>query len=435
RLRENSSGPGRRVAVIGLDGTPYSFLKKEMEAGNLPNLSSLVASGQFVRIKSEIPTISSVAWASFMTGKNPGEHGIYGFTDRKPGTYELYFPNYSHLQAEPFWDTLSNRGKRCCVLNVPSTYPARPLSGIMVSGFVAPNLERATYPAQAFEYLNGSGYKIDVDASKGRDSLDLLLEDLHFTLEKRREAMWHFWRQERWDFFMNVFTETDRLHHFFWRQFEEGDSTYAPEFRQYYRRIDEIIGEFAEQLPDSVSLCLLSDHGFCAIKQEVYLNYFLREAGLLAVGGERPMTIADIEPTATRVYCMDPGRLYVNLSGREPDGVVSEYEYEKVISEVSRLITDLKDPIDGQKIVRSLYRKDELYEGRYKELAPDLVAMPNDGYDLKGAIGASAGFSSTNLTGMHTYNDAFWLSTDPMISAGTVKKVRDAAAVIMGQLS
>jgi len=99
--------------VVGLDGTPFSFLNDEIESGNLPNIAALASGGVFSRMESEIPTISSVAWASFMTGKNPGEHGIYGFTGRKPGSYELYFPNYSHLKAEPFWDLLSGEGRSC----------------------------------------------------------------------------------------------------------------------------------------------------------------------------------------------------------------------------------------------------------------------------------------------------------------------------------
>ncbi|MHB1391463.1 MAG: alkaline phosphatase family protein [Thermoleophilia bacterium] len=106
------------AVVIGLDGTPYSFLKEEMAAGNLPNMAQLLANGAFGRMETEIPSVSSVAWASFMTGKNPGEHGIFGFTDRKAGTYDLFFRNYDHLQAEPVWDRLSRDGRRCCVINV-----------------------------------------------------------------------------------------------------------------------------------------------------------------------------------------------------------------------------------------------------------------------------------------------------------------------------
>ena len=106
----NRGGP--RVAVIGLDGTPYTFLNKEIEAGNLPVIASFASCGSLTCMESEIPTVSSVAWASFMTGANPGQHGIFGFTGREPGGWDLYFPNYSNLKTEALWERLSREGRR-----------------------------------------------------------------------------------------------------------------------------------------------------------------------------------------------------------------------------------------------------------------------------------------------------------------------------------
>lgn len=426
---ETGSGRGRAV-VIGLDGTPYSFLQKEMGAGNLPHLAQLAAGGILSAMETEIPTISSVSWASFMTGANPGEHGIFGFTDRKPGTYELYFPNYTHLKVEPVWNRLSAAGRRCCVINVPSTYPARPLGGVMVSGFVAPNLEKATYPREAFDYLSASGYRIDVDAAKGRESLDRLLEDLHQTLEKRREAMLHFWQQERWDLFVCVFTGTDRLHHFLWRQYEEGDPVYAAEFRRYYRRMDEIVGEFTDLLPAEMPLFMLSDHGCCSIRSEVFLNTWLAEQGYLDFRSERPMTIADIDPSRTRAYCMDPGRIYLNLKGREPGGIVEPEESAALLAELSEAILDLKDPASGARAVQDVFPRDDLYQGAQAGVAPDLVAQPVDGYDIKGMMGRPQVFAQGHLTGMHTYADAFSLSRAPS-QEQPITSIRNFAAAVL----
>jgi predicted AlkP superfamily phosphohydrolase/phosphomutase len=423
----------RRVAFIGMDGTPYSFIRKEMEAGNLPNLAALAKRGEFVPMQTEIPTISSVAWASFMTGVNPAVHGIYGFTDRKPGTYELYFPNYAHLKAEPIWDRMSQSGKRCCVINVPSTYPARPLNGVLVSGFVAPNLQKATYPAEALEYLERTGYRIDVDAAKAHDSLDLLLEDLHDTLEKRREAMLHFWRSEPWDFFMCVFTGTDRLHHFLWKQYEEGDPVYAPEFLRFYRRLDEIVGEFAAELPDGMPLFLMSDHGFCSLDRQVYLNYLLQTEGLLAFTGDNPVTIADIDPGRTRAYCMDPGRVYINLKGREPGGTVSPgAEYDQLMERISQLLGNLTDPESGERMVESVPTGCELFEGPLADLAPDLVAVPVRGYDFKGMVNRDTLTDAGIFTGMHTHDDAMLYSNIDM-PAGN-RHIRDVAGLILNAM-
>ena len=392
-------------------------------------MAGLAANGRLSRMNTEIPTISSVAWASFMTGVNPGEHGIFGFTDRKPGTWELYFPNYAYVKAEPVWDRISREGGRCCVLNVPSTYPTRPLNGVLVSGFVAPSLERAVYPAEAYEYLRRTGYRIDVDAAKGRQSLDLLLEDLHVTLEKRRQAMLHFWSQERWDFFMTVFTGTDRLHHFLWRHYEEGDATYKAEFLRYYRRLDEIVGEFVAELPEDTVLFMLSDHGFCSIKQEVFPNALLKEKEFLSLAAGAA-TIADVNPKETVAYCMDPGRIYFNRQGREPGGTVAPDETAHVVTEIIDGLLALKDPGSGEPVIDRVEAGSDLFHGPLVPTGPDLVAVPRRGYDLKGRMSPEVFARPGVLTGMHTHDDAFVLLGQG-IAAKTPAHIRGLAPLIL----
>jgi predicted AlkP superfamily phosphohydrolase/phosphomutase len=369
-----------------------------------------------------------------MTGKNPGEHGIFGFTDRKAGTYELCFPNYSSLKADPLWDELSREGRRCCVINVPSTYPARELNGVLVSGFVAPNLEKATFPREAYDYLEKMGYRIDVDASKGRQSLDLLLEDLHDTLEKRREAMLHFWSLELWDLFVCVFTGTDRLHHFMWRHYAEGDPVYANEFLRYYERVDEIIGEFVEMLDENVAIFMMSDHGFCTLKKQVYLNYKLNKEGLLNYNTDEPMALRDIAPERTKAYCMDPGRLYVNLKGREPGGTVDPgAEYEDTLKMLKDLMGGLTDD-DGAPIVESVFRGSDIYSGPFVDKGPDLIVHPRAGYDLKGSLNMNVLTDIGHLSGMHTYDDAMLYASEACDDA-EVSSIREVASLIRRTVS
>ena len=425
-----ATGASRRIAVIGLDGTPFSFLDKEIGAGNLPNMAALFSRGRFGPLETEIPTVSSAAWASFMTGANPGEHGIYGFTDRRPGTYELYFPNYSNLMAEPVWERLGRQGRRCCVLNVPSTYPARPVNGVLVSGFVGPSLERAVYPAEVYDYLRKAGYRIDVDASLGRESLDSLIEDLHATLEKRREAFLHFQALEDWDLFVPVFTTTDRLHHFLWKHYEQEDPVYAAEFRRFYRRLDAIVGELVAEMKPDTALFMLSDHGFCGIEREVYLNNLLRDRGLLAYASSQPRTIADIDPEKTVAYCLDPGRIYLNLAGREPGGIVQPQDAGRLLEELAGMLVELSDPDTGEPMLERVARAGELYSGPQAAAAPDLVAVPNRGFDFKGSMMHPEWLGRTHLEGMHTYDDAFFFS-----GAGAGEKppahIRDLVAFML----
>ena len=103
--------------------------------------------GTLLQMDTSIPDISSVAWTSFMTGSNPGRHGIYGFLDLQPNSYKIYFPNSRHIQSKTLWDVAGGAGRRSVVINVPSTYPAQPLNGVLISGFVAININKATYPS------------------------------------------------------------------------------------------------------------------------------------------------------------------------------------------------------------------------------------------------------------------------------------------------
>ncbi|MDD3627915.1 MAG: alkaline phosphatase family protein, partial [bacterium] len=144
----------KRIAVIGLDGVPFTFLNRIMEEGRMPFLKKLISSGgHFQRMNSVIPTISSVAWSTYMTGKDCSGHGIYGFIDRTPNPFKLYIPMAKHMKAETLWEYLSGKGKRVFVMNVPETYPPRKVNGILISCFLATDINKATYPAEVSEEL------------------------------------------------------------------------------------------------------------------------------------------------------------------------------------------------------------------------------------------------------------------------------------------
>jgi predicted AlkP superfamily phosphohydrolase/phosphomutase len=192
---------GRRVLVIGLDGVPFSLLERLSAEGKLPNWARLLESGSFKRMNSMHPCVSSVAWATYMTGKNPGKHNIYGFVDRFPGSMDVFIPTSRDMDSITLWEILSQAGKRVVVINVPLTYPPREVNGILISGFLCTNIDKIAYPKEMAGFLKEIGYRIDVDAWQARESLDRFLEDLHLTLDKRIEAMFHFLEREEWDFF------------------------------------------------------------------------------------------------------------------------------------------------------------------------------------------------------------------------------------------
>lgn len=397
----------KRVVVIGLDGTPYSLIKRWCEEGALPNLAKIMASGSLRPMNSVLPTVSSVAWSSFMTGVNPGKHGIYGFVDRVPDSYDIYIPNSKSMKVKTLWEILSENGKRVVVINVPVTYPAREVNGILVPCFLMPNLDKGPYPPWVGAKLKEMGYRIDVDPWQARESLDKFLDDLDYTLAKRAEAAFYFMESEAWDFFMLHIMETDRLHHFLWEQMESGDPKYAPAFLAFYKKLDDFFGELAPRIENQARLIILSDHGFCTIKKEVYINHWLRQEGWLKFTKSPPESWSDIDGTS-KVYSLDPGRIYVNLRGREPKGCVTPgEEYERVREQIIKEVEVLKDPDSGEPMIEKVFRREELYNGPCFSWAPDLVVKPRRGYDIKGSPKKESLIDKGPIVGMHTYEDAF----------------------------
>src|SRR5438128_307849 len=199
-----SKESAKRVALIGLDGSPYTLARRFVEDGTMPRMAELSRRGTLRQMDTSIPDISSVAWTSFMTGANPGRHGVYGFLDLQPNSYKIYFPNSRHIQSETLWDIAGRAGRRSIVINVPSTYPARPLNGALVSGFVAIDLNKATYPPELVPKLRELDYRIDVDAGKVQESHDALMEDILKTLDRRFETLLYLFDSEKWDLFIGV---------------------------------------------------------------------------------------------------------------------------------------------------------------------------------------------------------------------------------------
>jgi predicted AlkP superfamily phosphohydrolase/phosphomutase len=404
------------VAVIGLDGVGLPLVEDLTARGLMPNLAALAARGTMAPMRSSIPVISSVSWTGFMTGQNPGKHGVYGFTDVKPGTLTMFFPNFGNVRGETLWDVAGRAGLRSVVLNIPNTYPARALNGLLVSGFVAVNLERAVYPASLLPRLTEDGYKIDVDYLNADQRPAAFFDDLDATLEARRRVYLRLVREEPWDLFVGVITECDRLHHYFWSQYADPGAPYHDRFLDFYRRLDDVLGALLDALPRGTPTFVVADHGHTLIHREFYPNAWLRAEGLLRFTSEKPKGLADIDP-ASKVFVLDPGRVYVHRQGRFPLGTVGPAEAEDLLARVREGLLALHDdspgaPADGRPVPR-VFSRDELYHGPYVDRAPDLVLHFSDGYDPKGALSRSELFGRSALTGMHTYADSLFLCDRP----------------------
>jgi predicted AlkP superfamily phosphohydrolase/phosphomutase len=419
-----------RMIVVGLDGMPFGLMERFAQDGTMPNFGVLAREAIFRPMTSSIPEVSSVAWSSIITGTNPGEHGVYGFMDVAPGTYRLTFPNFNSLRVSPFWERAGSG--RSVVINVPTTFPAREINGVLISGFVALDLERATVPRSLVPRLQRMDYRVDVDSEKAHQSLDFFLRDLDETLQARIGAYRYLWSQEAWDTFVLVFTGTDRLAHFLWDAYEDEGHRYHAAFIDHFRQIDEVIGEIARSLGKGDSLVMLSDHGFERLDKHVFVNYLLKENGLLAFeDGASPNLRAITDDT--QAFALDPGRIYINLKGKYPKGCVEPGDRQTVINELEAMFGSLET--EGKKVIRHIYRGEELYAGPEAHRAPDLVLLGNTGYNLRGNMKATRLLATDVFAGKHSQSDAFLLVWGDF-QAGIVPETPSVSDVvpIMGKL-
>jgi predicted AlkP superfamily phosphohydrolase/phosphomutase len=424
--------PNKRVFVLGLDGVPYSLLQDLATRDIMPAMKGLIETGHLHKMKASLPEISAVSWTDFMTGSNSGTHGIFGFTDLKPNTYDLRFPNFLDIKTKTLWDILGERKKRSIVVNQPSTYPAREINGTLISGFVAIELAKAVYPPDFRASLEKLDYLIDIDTSKSRKDPDFLWKDLYKTLDKRIDALNLLWKHD-WDYFEFVITGTDRLQHFLWDAFEDTKHPHHENFLDYYRQIDQVISyitrSFRRLMDGDDGLFLLSDHGFTGIEQEVYLNAWLEEHGYLRFDSSSPESLGEIS-SSSRAFAMDPNRIYLNLKDKFPKGSVSASDKNSVKQELAAKLEQME--WEGKKVVRKVFDAERVYSGPHAGQGPDLIVLSEYGFDMKGSIKKKEVFGRTDLQGMHTWDDAFfWANTDH----GQDLAISDLSKIILDTLT
>jgi uncharacterized sulfatase len=231
-------------------------------------------------------------------------------------------------------------------------------------------VDKAAYPDDLREYLESNDYRIDVNAKLGHDDDKTeFVEDAHETLDKRFEAFKHYVQEDDWDLFFGVFMTTDRVNHFLFKHYEQ-DGEYREEFFEFYRKVE-----------------------------------WLEQEGWLEYAEDDHSELGDIAAETT-AYSLIPGRFYINLEGREPRGSVPEDEYEATRDELKAALERLEGP-DGNKVADRVVTKEDAFRGDHDDIAPDLVVIPNHGFDLKaGFKGGSDVFDVGPRNGMHSFDNA-----------------------------
>ena len=293
-----------KVVCIGLDGATFDLIKPFIAQGKLPTFKKLMDSGAFSELRSTVPPVTASAWSSFMTGKNPGAHGLFDFMQRRENSYDLAPVSALDRDGKAVWDLIGDAGKNVIVMNVPVTWPPQQVNGQLVTGMLTPrNAENYTYPKElAEEIKNAIGEYIvysDEVYSKGRG--EIFLNALKYSAEQRVRAAEYLIQKYPWEFFMLVFPETDTVSHGLWSSYDashhEHDPAEAVKFRdgilEIYQHIDELLARLFEKItppPPSplqgegqggVSVLMMSDHGHGPVRNFLYVNNLLAQHGFL----------------------------------------------------------------------------------------------------------------------------------------------------------
>ncbi|MCW4014304.1 MAG: alkaline phosphatase family protein, partial [Candidatus Bathyarchaeota archaeon] len=366
-----------RSAIIGLDGVPVKLLQTLADNNTMPYMKQLIQQGTLTKMRSSLPPNSAASWNSMITGTNPGTHGVYGFTDFIPGTYTQSFHNSHKLKAQPFWRKTT---EKTLIINLPAAYPAQPMNGTMITGFVSPSIEKSVYPNTQLPWLQKHGYQIDVNASLFKESIPLFISQLNEALDKRVETLDHLLKQQRYDTLFFIVTGTDRIEHYLWHAYTDKTHTHYQDFLDFYARIDQVIEHIVEQLPDDAPLMMLSDHGMGSIETAVNINTLLRQEGYLTNDNNLRKNYNNIKPE-TRAFAAEQTKIYLNHKDRFPNGSVTHDQTENIQEELIDLLTGLS--VNGERVVKTVHRKQDVFSGPETGSAPDLVVIPNTGFTFK----------------------------------------------------
>jgi predicted AlkP superfamily phosphohydrolase/phosphomutase len=408
-----------RVFVIGLDCAEPSLVFERWRE-HLPNLRRLIDGGTYGRLTSSIPAITVPAWASMMSSRDPGQLGFYGFRNRADHTYEnMTIANGRSVKVDRVWNTLSRAGREVITIGVPQTYPVTPVNGCMISCFLTPSAQSEfTYPASLKQEISGLVGEYPFDVAQFRtENKDHLLAQIYDLANQQHRVVRHLMTTRRWDFFMHVDMGVDRMHHGFWRFFDErhpkheADNPYANAIRDYYVHIDRLIGERLELLDDDTAVLVVSDHGAKPMLGGIAFNEWLKKEGYLVLEyqpeGIVPLEKCEINWDKTLAWGSGGyyARLFLNVRGREPNGIIDPADYERVRDELVAKIAAITDP-QGRRLGSVAYKPEEIYR-EVHNIAPDLIVYFGDlNWRSVGSLGLNAVHTFKNDTGPDDANHA-----------------------------
>lgn len=434
-----------RVAVLGLDGATFLTLDPLIDAGLLPNFERLRRDGAVGPLRATAPPNSPLGWAAFMTGKNAGKHGLFGFFTFEPERYRLSVSTGARIASRVLWELASAAGLRSAAVNVPYSYPPRAVNGVTVSGMDTPHGRPFTNPPSFESDLLAAvpEYRIEMELPRGTDARAAwILEHGLDYVRARARALDFVWDRVDPELFVGVFTATDRIHHFLWAELDPAHPRHDPKLapacgkllEDVYREIDASLGRILDRVGDDGTVFVISDHGFSGVQKTFFVHHWLHGEGYVALNarprGDASMSVLrllrahprlyafardlkrripglksremsrrsigasapyrKIDWSATRVCYVNNQGFRINLKGREPSGIVDQSDYEALRDELIAKALGIRDPETGAAVYSRAVRREELYRGGHESDTADVVLV-----EVNGRSSATENFSTS----------------------------------------
>lgn len=417
----------KKLLIVGLDGATFDLILPWAKAGGLPHMADLLHQGSWGPLASTVPPASFPAWSTLMTGANPGRHGIFDFSQRIPASHRLTFVNSTFRRLPSLWQLLSRAGRRVGVMGFPATYPPEPVNGFLISGFDSPLTtgvdRRFVYPRALYREITPYPLTGIQEVRIGPGWHAQALRQLLWAIERRTEIALMLLNRESWDLFAVHYGASDTVAHHFWAFHDRDSPRYDPigaeqfgdAILRIYKALDRALGQMLQRVDSNTVVAVVSDHGSGGSGEWiVHLNRWLEQGGWLRFEGtgagpsvskglrwlglrlpaawqqwafRGPLRrwvhrfvswdrFAGIDWERTVAFSEEvntlPG-IWLNVGTDEHHGERSTEEYERLRTELCTALEAWCHPETGSPIVQRAWRREDLYQGPWVHLAPDIV--------------------------------------------------------------
>jgi len=419
-----------KLVLIGLDGATFSILRPLVDAGVMPTLSRFLREGASGVLLSTHPPVTCPAWPTMFTGINPGKHSVYSFSFRDAKSGRIRTAASGDVAARKLWNIISDAGKLVAILNVPITFPAESVNGVMLTGYPSPDESPyLTWPRSLNRKLRDEftdlslNWNVLSDRPRKQGKREQKAQQLSELMSLRSKQFEYLISKNEFDFCFLVYEYPDRVHHIFYHLLDPACEAHrVPEnnmtlkfLHNGFRELDASLRHIVDHFGNDANYIVVSDHGFDAVNRWVYVNNLLAQHGLLVLKGFK--TWVDVVTRGLHIprsvrwrmgleehkkwHFPDPFRIpivnynrtkafagpqlehavYVNLRGRCPEGIIEPgEEYEKVKDEIVEVLSTATDHRTGKRVFEGVWTREEIYNGPYLQNAPDVIYELSPGY-------------------------------------------------------